>query len=377
MRSVVLIVAAGLAVRLLLLALFDPSQAAAAGDAPDYLHAAQLLRLGVQPETTRALGYPLFLVPLLPVGVAGIVVVQCCVTIGSAVATWALLGRERVALWTGLLIATSPFLALFDFLIRSETLYVELLWLGFLLLYLKRFWWSALLIGLAILARDTLILLPLALIPLTFRDRRYLVPILAASLIGATPTLLTATPGRFGLNLWIGTWERNGDWYRNALARPQFPPYAFRLPNERNAVESAWNTDDVALARLAVRRIKAHPFQTLATWAVRYPRMWIGTRTDAAPMRLPRHSPAWWTVKLGFLALNLVTLGFGFYGMARRPELLAIPIVYIALVYLPFHNCETRYSLAALPFLYFAALKPIVRARTGRRPHRPGSESPA
>jgi uncharacterized membrane protein len=32
--------------------------------------------------------------------------------------------------------------------------------------------------------------------------------------------------------------------------------------------------------------------------------------------------------------------------------LFAIPVAYTALVYIPFHNVETRYSLMALPFLY-------------------------
>jgi len=61
-------------------------------------------------------------------------------------------------------------------------------------------------------------------------------------------------------------------------------------------------------------------------------------------------------LKAGFWGLNLVTLLLGLAGLVMalrtRWSLFAIPVAYTALVYIPFHNVETRYSLMALPFLY-------------------------
>jgi hypothetical protein len=195
-------------------------------------------------------------------------------------------------------------------------------------------------------------LMPLALVPLALKDRRYLIPsALATALILVAPH----GSGRFGLNLWIGTWERNGDWYLAGLSEPDFPSYAFQLPSERETVERAWLKEDATFTRLALSRMETHPLSTAKAWIERYPRLWIGTRTDALPMRLPRHSFAWWMAKSAFLMLNMLTLALGFWGLSKERGLFAIPVLYIALIYVPFHNCEARYSLPALPFLYYYA----------------------
>jgi hypothetical protein len=354
LRPIALIIAVGIATHLLILCLFDPAAVAwRSQDAVSYLQEARTLQSGAMPSLSRGLGYPLFLAGILPFGTAGVLVAQSLITIGSAVATYFLLGKDRLGLWTAILIASSPFLALFDFHTLSETLYVELLWIGFLLLRRQHWLSSGALIGLAAVVRDTLILMPVALLPFAFKDRRYLLTAsIATALIAISPHPNT----RLGFNLWIGTWERNGTWYLRGLEHPRFPPYAFRGPGEKEAVARAWLKDDATMRSLAIERIESSPGATALAWIERYPRLWIGTRSDTMPIRsAARGSATWYVLKSFFFALNLITLALGLTGLARTRGLFAIPVLYIALIYIPFHNCEPRYSLAALPFLYFYA----------------------
>ena len=353
MRTVALIVGVGVATHLLILCLFDPAAVAwRSQDAISYLQEARALQSGIMPSLSRGLGYPLFLAAILPFGTAGALVGQSVITIGSTVATYFLLGKDKLAFWTAILIASSPFLALFDFHTLSETLYIELLWIGFLLLRRQQWLSSGVLVGFAAVVRDTLTLMPVALLPLAFKDRRYL---LTASIATALIAIAPHPSTRFGFNLWVGTWERNGSWYLHGLEHPRFPPYAFRRPGEKEAVARAWLKDDATMRRLAIERIESSPGATALAWAERYPRLWIGTRSDSMTMRLASGSAAWYAIKSFFFALNLGTLALGVAGLARRPGLFAIPVLYIALIYIPFHDCEPRYSLAALPFLYFYA----------------------
>lgn len=351
MRTIALIVAVAIASHLLIFCLFDPAAVAwRSEDAVSYLREARTLQSGMMPNLSRGLGYPLFLAATLPLGTAGVLVAQSLITIGSSVASYFLLGKNRVAFWTAILLASSPFLALFDFQTLSETLYIQLLWIGFLLLHRKQWLPSGALIGVAAVVRDTLTLMPVALLPLAFKDRRYL---LSASVATAIISIVPHAETRLGLNLWVWTWERNGNWYLHGLEHPRFPPYAFRLPGEKQAVERSWRKDDAAITHAAIERIESYPAATLVAWMERYPRLWIGTRTDSMTMRFAHGSVPWYVLKCFFFALNLATLALGLTGLARRRGLFAIPVAYIALIYIPFHNCEPRYSLTALPFLYF------------------------
>src|SRR5436189_9154 len=96
-------------------------------------------------------------------------------------------------------------------------------------------------------------------------------------------------------------------------------------------------------------RIASEPLQTAVTWELRYPRLWIGTRTDAVSLRLDRKSIGWTILKVGFFALNLLILTVGLGGLwrsrhDRAMHVLAVPILYVGIVLIPFHNTETRYS---------------------------------
>jgi hypothetical protein len=335
------IVAAGVAVRLGLLLIVDPSANLFGGDSA-YYAAGHL-------DGFRAPLYVLFLKATLPVSWWFPLAVQSALTIFSGVAAY-LVFRNL----SGLLIATCPFLALFDFRLLSESLYINLLWLGWLLLCRKKGVGSGVLIGLSILTRDTLLLLPLFALILRSRKAAYMAAV--AYLIALPWFLIVPSHGRMGLNLWVGTWERNGDWYLSGVNKPRFPAYAFRSPAEERAVRMNWNADE-ALKNIAVQRIKADPIGTVATWALRYPRLWIGTRSDNIAFRF--RGPLWVAFKVAFWGLNLLIIGLGLWGL---PRTLAPPVLYAALIYIPFHNVETRYSLFAFPFL----LAGVARLRGNR-----------
>jgi hypothetical protein len=341
-----LIVIVGIAVRLVLLLIVDPVANQFTGDTLDYFSDAHRIAAGLLPSSYRPPLYPIFL--LLTPGFT--ILAQCALTIFSGVAAYKVLGG-KTGFWTGLLIAACPFFAFYDFRLLSESLYVNLIWWAWLALHRKHSLSAGFLMGLAILTRDTLFLLPLFAL-LLMRSRVAIKMCLAAYLL-ALPWAFYAE-GRVGLNLWIGTWERTPAWFQNGLDKPQFP--IALTPQEK----AAYWKDDPALLRAAIVRMKTHPFQTAENWVARYPRLWIGTRSDQIAWRFG--GPAWVALKVALFGLNLLLLLLGFWGLRASKEF-AIPVVYTALIYIPFHNTETRYSLAALTFLIYAGA--LVAPRIG------------
>jgi hypothetical protein len=338
-RRIALIVGAGIVVRLLLLLVVDPSQGIFSGDSASYVAEAQSILSAAPRSAHRAPLYALFLATTLPVGWWFPLIVQSAMSIASGL--FAYRKRDFAA---GLLIAACPFLAMFDFRLLSESLYINLLFYAWLS---RGRILPGVLLGLAVLARDTLLLLPLFTL-LILRTKAAMNMALIAYLV-SLPWFVTHEPSRMGLNLWVGTWERNGDWYLNGLKNPRFPPYAFRSAEEEHLVRSTWPNDAV-LKQQAIERIRADPFGVAQAWTSRYWRLWLGTRSDHLQFRVQRHSVGWKVEKSAFWLLNFLTLMFGLWGLLK-PDRFAVPVLYVALIYIPFHNVETRYSLMALPFL--------------------------
>jgi hypothetical protein len=342
LKRVALVVGVGVAVRLLLLVIVDPTNQAFAGDTIYYVNG--------QADGVRAPLYGMFLGATLPAGLWAPLTLQCALTILSGLAAYLVLD----SLWIGLAIAACPFLAIFDLKLASESLYINLLWLGWLALAKQRGIAGGILVGLSLLTRDTLLLLPLFALLFTRTKRVAVLAIVAYAVV--LPWQLTgASSQRLGLNLWLGTWERNGDWYRDGLDHPYFPRYAFASDQERAAVMHHW-IDDRLLFRIAIKRIEQHPWRTVGAWTLRYPNLWLGTRTDLVVFRSYRKS-TWWTVeKAGFYFFNLMILFFGLWGLSKPDWLFVPPIFYLALLYVPFH-AENRYTLAALPFLMWQGVR--------------------
>ena len=183
------------------------------------------------------------------------------------------------------------------------------------------------------------------------------------------------------MNLWVGTWERDGAWIANGFANARFPADAFRSAGEERRLREALRIgDDAVFKQVAVDRIREAPLRTIGTWATRYPRMWLGTRTELIVLAAPRLGRAWTTVKTMAFALNALTLVLAAVGVVlavlRRNPLIffVVPVLYNAGVYIPFHNVEPRYSLISLFFLYvFAALALLAIVRAGAARRRPAA----
>lgn len=342
--------AAALLSRLLMLSLVDVQATLWTGDTP------QLMAGG----PTVPPGYPFFLMhaphPLL---------VQSLMTVavGWLVAT-------RINLVAALLYVTSPFLILFEWRLLTESVAINLMVVAFVLAALPRRRIDPFVAGAAmaaaILVRDTLLFLPL----LFLLQRRAWPAIATCYLLLAPIQISRASPflseGRMGLNLWIGTWEREPSWIDNGFAAARYPPDAFRSPAEESIVRRAMAThDDATLRRIAIERLRADPSR-IANWFARQRFMWLGTRSEQNKLRPERGSLPWTATKSALWLLNTLTLLAGLAAIvATRRFILLVPLAYLAAVYLPFHSTEPRYSLFALPFLY-AAIGLYLTSRSGR-----------
>ena len=74
-----------------------------------------------------------------------------------------------------------------------------------------------------------------------------------------------------------------------------------------------------------------------------------------------RESIPWYSIKVFFYAINFTFIFLGFVGIIlvsrqRSPLLfLTIPLIYTALIYLPFPSFENRYSQPVYPFILIFA----------------------
>ncbi len=321
----------------------------------------------------------------------GLRVAQVLLSVLSAFALARAVGRWfpvaiRPTLWA---LSLNPFDAYFAGAMLSETLSATLVVAALVLVMLRPRGWmisAGAVLGIAALTRDQLILLPpfFALVlgwiswrPVRRRKSRLLVvlllPLLAAAAVLPWTIrnavqfnrLIPISAGRLGYNLWLGTWERDGLW--NIGPVPVYPEYAFNDEAERKVVERFGaemytNAGDRAFIDLALMRFRAQPLYTVGVWLRRAPAMWFGTRTDLFRYGsgLPRGSPLWKAVKAFHWGLNffIVVLGWTALRLAGRGRrlrllviLLATPVLYTAIVYIPLHSTENRYSHPVLQCL--------------------------
>jgi hypothetical protein len=349
-RRIIYIAAVWLGVRLLLIPIIIPP-AELLGDAAVYVATAQDILHGNFASNVRPPGYPLFLASTLWLGLKGVFAVQSVLIMVAAIFT-----RYRLGFWQGLAIAGCPFFPFYEWSLLSEIWSLTLLWAGWLLTFYPRrpldFLFGAALTGLAVLSRDILILLPLAAFVCVNWKR-------AAAFVAITylPIALwlmsgPSTEARFGYNLWIGTWEHDPKW-RDFPPDDQFPAYAYETPDQKPIIERALRDgQNGPLMKAAVQRYRDNPLFAFGSWVHRYHYLWIGTRTELTNLTLERGSPAWFAFKSLMFGLNGLMLGLGLATVFLRPDRrLILPVAYVALIYLPLHNTEMRYSLTVVPFL--------------------------
>jgi 4-amino-4-deoxy-L-arabinose transferase-like glycosyltransferase len=293
-----------------------------------------------------------------------------------------------VAFAWALLVASSPFFPLLEIRLLAETFLVVFFALAAALM-LRRIlpggtgipaWLPGILLGLATLTKEITILFPLffygfaCLTDRTTAMLKYVAAVMIVLVLVASPWIirnaslpdggLFLSKGTLGMNLWVGTWERNARW-----TYAGFPDYAFRSDEERHLVEDLnVRKDNEVMFALARDRVLEDTLGTIVTWITRLPQMWWGTRSELATTRVEEMPSARFLVKGTLFAINAVTVMLAIAGMlwcvsARKKWLIMmVPVIYFAAIYMPFHNTEPRYSLPALPFLYFFAAVFLARA---------------
>jgi hypothetical protein len=316
--------------------------------------------------------------------------VASALVLARAVGRW----RPRAKRWALWLLVLNPFDGYFAGAMLSETLCAALVTAAVVLFLRARrsaMVLAGVVFGVTVLTRDQLVLLPAAFAlvlawvgwrPVRRRLGR-LKWVAAMPLVAGLVVLpwtarnavqfgrfIPISKGRLGYNLWLGTWERTSAWL--SASGIDYPDYAFDSPEERALVlgigdDMYSESGDKAFMKLAVDRMKAHPARTVVTWVRRAPMMWVGTRTDLFTLGplFPRGSPQWTVHKASHWGLNLLLVLAGFSGLrllrskSRRQKLLvalvATPVLYSAVLYLPLHSTENRYSHPVLPCLVVLA----------------------
>ena len=373
-RRCLAIIAVWAMVRLLLLPLIDP--VLMRGDDVEYVQGAHELLAG-HGLAGRSPAYSAFLAATLWLGPKGIFALQSLATLVAALVALIYLG-----FWPALLIAACPFFPMFEWSLLTEPWSVSLLWCGWVLIFWPKRrtdpWLGGFLCGLVILMRTTFLLLPLLAIAILVAQKARRTALVVA-IAGYVPVaiVLPQTHGNnyLGYVLWVGTWERDGLWKTYTLE--DWPSYATRSPEEHDRLMRAWRTrDDKPFRDTVISLYQTQPTRIVSAWVHRYPWLWIGTRSDLTQFALPRHSLVWTVFKGSLSLLNFAVLALGLVGAVvsvlkrSRAALLVVPIVYIGLIYIPFHNTETRYSLPAVPFLialgcYAVGLISPLRLSTG------------
>jgi hypothetical protein len=311
-------------------------------------------------------------------------VLQSIISISFSISIYFILQKygPKISFWSALLIAVSPFDILMNGRILSENLVTPLLILGSFYFinssgFKKRFFISGILLGSVALCRDIYVLFPLFLLVIGFFMKitwKNLAIFFLAFLMVVAPWAyrnsqlpsggLFLSKGIFWTNLWMGTWEINSDWTR--ITNPYIlPPEALQTVDNGESptvVIDAFNKNDEDFFKnVVISYIQKNPLKVLYAWIVRYPILWLGTRSGLNTSILARNTIPWYLIKAIFYFINgliviLAVLGFFVASRSKRlPFLISIPVIYNAIIYIPFHNVEARYTLPVMPILIIYA----------------------
>ena len=282
----------------------------------------------------------------------------------------------HLAFYSSLLIAISPFDALLNGRVLGENLVTPLIVTASLLFINSKktklkYFLSGVLLGGAVLCRDIFLLLPILYVIAGLFSKikiKYLSFYILGFLLIIVPWCfrnsqlpnggIFISKGIMWQNLWIGTWMRNADF----LSIPGYlPPEALQTYNEGKSPDivmtSYRNNDQLFFKQVTIQYIAKKPFNVLKTWIYRYPRLWLGTRSDLITLHLKKGSMIWYSIKSLLYLFSTILIAFGLLGIYMSLRIkrififILLPIVYTALIYLPFYNAETRYSQPVMPIL--------------------------
>ena len=276
--------------------------------------------------------------------------------------------------WVFFLAMLSPFESVYSVVLLSEILTSLFLVLTafFLLTFqgLKKWIYGGITLGLCCLTRDIYLLLSFVIVlSLLFFGSGNLKNKILSSFIFLFSMFLIISPwtvrnyyqtddfiliskGRLGYSLWLGTWAK--DW-KYAEDDNYLERAIFEVTSEKR---------DLIWRNKALERIKEEPLKVLKTYLVRSPLLWLGTRFDIFILNkelFPRHSIAWYLIKMFFYGVNLSFVMLCFVGgiiISRKKRsllFLFLPIIYTSLIYMPFESFENRYSQPVYPFILIFA----------------------
>jgi len=284
----------------------------------------------------------------------------------------------------------SPFETIYSGAILSENLtsFFIILTVYFLICFngYKQYIFSGITLGLLCLTKDIFILLPFVIVFFLFLlNGLKAKKIFINSILLIFFFLITILPwvvrnnfisekfilisdGRLGYSLWIGTWAENGKWtIKNSNNIQNFPEKAFRDEAEKiyltESLKKGIDKIDEDFKKIALERIKNDPAGVLKAYFVRFPNLWLGTRTDIFLFNddlLVKKGKLWSVVKIFFYLLNLTLVISGFLGIFillkenfKKYYLMTIPVIYTSAVYIPLNSFENRYSQPVLLLMLF------------------------
>ena len=369
---------------------------------------------GVQnlPTVYRPPLYPFFMASIFFVlgeSFFSVQVIQIFLSLISALLLTRILAIHypKASPWMFLLMIISPFESIYSVALLSENLTSFLLVISAFFIFTddRPFKWilAGIALGLACLTRDIYLLMGffICFFWLVFSQEDFKQK-LFKTLLFISFILLTIAPwsarnfyhtgdfipvseGRMGYGLWFGTWAKDGDYSKSYIGRTViFPPEAPLSEEERLYIEKSLEEGagidqfETFFLEKALERMKETPLEVLKTYIVRSPLLWLGTRFDIFVLNknfFPRESVSWYLLKSFLYGINLCFLLlaiFGIYLMFKKRNcllFLTLPLLYTAVIYMPFTAYENRYSQPVYPFiLLFAAIAlPIIFKRINFR----------
>jgi len=159
--------------------------------------------------------------------------------------------------------------------------------------------------------------------------------------------------GAVGYNLFLGTFEANDNWQ----SWSEMPDNVFDSKEEKALAQSLYNSlqesmskgsikmkeFDDSLAKLALERIRKHPFECLKSWVVKIPRLWY---QYYIPMYLYREAAG------GFFIFYFIFALFALRKGTKEETVLMAPVcllfIYLNFIFLPLH-IEPRYGVSLMP----------------------------
>lgn len=388
LRHIFFLIFSWLITRLVVSLLFDFSESYTSGDSAYYFEVARnILESGSHIDDsgnqfTRAPFYSFFVAIILFIKDSQLLFffTQSLLFLIIPVSIYLYLIKFNVkaAFLCSFLICICPFDALYNGRVLAETLVTVFLCTGSIMFLSKRWLLSGILLGAAALTRDIYLLLPflfLFIALFTKINKKSLLIFLTGFLLVVSPWAIrnslekeggffVSDGGILWLNLFIGTYMTSSQDDFMPIYNPSYVPREiFEKHNldmtEEEVKEKFLKAEENQefFREKTLKYMKENPVDLVFTWIKRAPKMWVGTRTDLVNWTIERETSLWYSIKAFFYIMNLIFLSFsllGFYACLhsqRHLLFLITPIIYNALIYIPFYNIETRFSQPIYPLL--------------------------